>query len=122
MEKVQKVEFECHAPSSETYSAVYGKKFYFTILKSLGFYTLFKFILFVLIVTDVKVGQVTFVHRILGVVGSRTSAGETSCIELCFLCCCCIVKTNLFLPNIHVLIPVSAFHSTLCSLSYWQRF
>jgi hypothetical protein len=72
--------------------------------------------------TGVKARQLTLVHHILGVLGSRTSAGETSCTELCFLCCCCVDKTNLFLPHIHVLIPVSAFHSTLCSLSYWQRF
>jgi len=46
MEKVQKVEFECRAPPSEAYSAVYEKQFYFTILQSLSFSTLFKFILY----------------------------------------------------------------------------
>jgi len=45
MEKVQKVELECHAPSSEDCSAVHEKQFCFTILQSLSFSTLFKFIL-----------------------------------------------------------------------------
>jgi len=45
MEKVQKVDFECHAPSSEACSSVYEIQSYFTILQSLSFSTLFKFIL-----------------------------------------------------------------------------
>jgi hypothetical protein len=118
MEKVRKAEFESHAPSSETVAQC-GKQFYCTVLKSVGVSTLFKFILFMLILTDVKVGQLTLVHLILGVLGSRTSADEISCIELCFLCCCGVVKINHFLPHIHVLIYLSTIHSTLFSLSCW---